>query len=448
MAETEFHMGSNALLQRTPIRSYEIHGISSMMRDLDWLSDDVPAVEAAILTRQRLDHLFRQALEVRSEPELTVRVGDVVLFRVLESGPFPDMETIWGGRVDVHPGRMYIGVVCERNSTKYFAASFSEKRCSYNQPVLQWVAQSGGIGYCTGCSPTLFEQTGYGRPSDVEVVGILYDRSREAYLNTLSISGLDGSAPSPRAEIPPVLLVLGTSTDVGKTTVACRVLQELSKEIGCVALKASGTEWIQDTLQHTGSGAAWGMNFGFVGLPTTYSIEAGIYKRAMTTLYRYVNDPSCIPSLKRPPIARDRPWTRPDMVLIEHGGDILGASVPVFLDDDYLTESIRMILVCSESALAMLGALGEISARRIGRRRYKLYAAMPRINPEGFIDRMMPYIDRGRLQGIVDINKPNREPAHGWRCEYASRHRQVLSVGDLAIEMRRILDEERQPKAR
>ena len=121
-----------------------------------------------------------------------------MLFRVLEPGPFPDMETTWGGRVAVVPGRIYIGVICERNSTKFFAASFGEKRCSYHKLVLQWVAQSGGIGYCTGYSPALSGQTGYGRPADVEVIGILYDSSREAYLNTISISGLESGDPQPR----------------------------------------------------------------------------------------------------------------------------------------------------------------------------------------------------------------------------------------------------------
>ena len=96
-----------------------------MMRDLEWLAEDVPALEAAILATQRLDHLLRADLEIRSGEQLTARVGDVVLFRVLEPGPFSDMETTWGGRVALVPGRIYIGVICERNSTKYFAASFA-----------------------------------------------------------------------------------------------------------------------------------------------------------------------------------------------------------------------------------------------------------------------------------------------------------------------------------
>ena len=427
-------------LQRTPVRSHEIHGISSMMRALEWLAEDVPAMEAAILTSQRLDSLLRADLEIRSGSELTARVGDVVLFRVLELGPFPDMETIWGGRVGLVPGHIYIGVICERNSTKYFAARFGEKRCSYHQLILQLVAQSGGIGYCTGCSPTLSEQTGYRRPADVEVIGVLYDLSRQVYLNTISMSDVEQSDVPAQAVIPPTLLVLGTTTDVGKTTIACRLLNGLSKRFSCAAIKASGTEWYQDSLLHMKGGAAWAMNFGFVGLPTTYPVDDVVYRRALYRLYHYIDDPQRIPYYRRPPADRDAKWQRPDLVLVEHGGDILGANVPVFLDDDYLISSVRMIIVCSESALAMVGAWEELSTRQIGSRPHKLYAAMPLINPESFIDRMTPLIERGQLQGIVDINKPEREPAHGWRCEYAARHEQVLSVTDVVMEMERIVD--------
>jgi hypothetical protein len=436
-------MNRDGTLQRTSVRSYEIHGISSMMRDLEWLSEDVPALEAAIRATQRLDHLLRADLEVRSGDQLTSRVGDVVLFRVLELGPFPDMETTWGGRVAVVPGCIYIGVICERNSTKFFAASLRETRCSYYKLILQWVAQSGGIGYCTGCSPALSEQTGYVRPADVEVIGILYDRSREAYLNTISISGLESDEPQPRVGIPPTLLVLGTTTDVGKTTIACRLLHGLSKRFTCAALKASGTGWYQDSLLHITSGAAWAMNFSFVGLPTTYSLDHVLYRRALNRLYHYIDDPDRIPFYKRPPADRDRKWLRPDFVLVEHGGDILGANVPAFLDDDYLIESVRMIVVCSESALALIGTLKELSIRRISTHRHKLYAAMPRINPEGFIDRIAPHIEDGRLQGIIDISKPEHEPPHGWRCEYANRHNQVLSANDAVLEMEHIVDDER-----
>ena len=436
-------MTDDKSVQQIPLASYEIHGIASMMRDLDWLADDVPALEAAILNGQRLDHLLRQDLVVRFGDQLAPRVGDVVLFRILEPGPFPDMETIWGGRVALVPGRIYMGVMCERNSTKYFTASFGERSCSYHKLILQMVAQSGGIGYCTGYSPTLSEQTGHGRAADVEVLGVLYDSSRQAYLNTIYSSGMAGSDLYPPVGMPPTLLILGTGTDVGKTTIACRLLHDLSQRFSCAAVKASGTEWYHDSLLHMNSGAALAMNFGFAGLPTTYSIDVALYKRAIYTLYRYVDDPGRMPFYKRPPGSRQLRAQRPEVLLVEHGGDILGANVPAFLDDDYLVEPVRMIIVCSESALAMIGAMHELSIRRIGTRRHKLYAAMPLVNPEGFIDRMAPHLACGRLHGIVDIHKPDREPPRGWRLEYASRHDQVLSIDDVIMEMERIVSEER-----
>ena len=431
-------------LHRTPIRSYEIHGIASMMRDLESLTDDVPVMEAAILAAQRLDQIVRPDLEVRSGDQLTARVGDVVLFRPLEPGPFSDMETTWGGRVELVPGRTYIGVICERNSTKYFTASFGEKPCSYHNLTLQLIAQSGGIGYCTGYSPVLSQETGHGRPADVEVLGVLYDSSRQVYLNTICISDLASGDPQPPVATPSTLLILGTTTDVGKTTTACRLLDGLSRKVSCAAVKASGTEWYQDSLLHMSSGAAWAINFGFVGLPTTYYIDDALYRRALYTLYRYLDDPQRIPVYKRPPHNRYERWPRPEVVVVEHGGDILGANVPVFLEDDHLMGPVRIIIICGESALATIGALKELSNRRIGTRRYKLYAAMPRINPQGFLYRMAPHIGCGRLDGIIDIHKPDREPTRGWRCEYADGYNDILSASDLVVEMEHIINKEKQ----
>ena len=429
-------------MDHTSIKSYEVHGISSMMRDLDWLADDVPALETEILGMQRLDPLLRPQLEVRSGAQLTARVGDVVLFRALQPGAYSDMETTWGGRVSLVSGRTYIGVICERNSTKFFTARLGERRCPYDKLVLQFIAQAGGIGYCTGYSPALAKLTGCGRPADVEVLGVLYDASRQVYLNTISISGLASDDSQPPVGVPPTLLILGTTTDVGKTTMACRLLHGLSKTLRCVAIKASGTGWYEDSILHLGSGASWAMNFGFVGLPTTYWTDAALYTRAIYTLYRYVVHPGDLPLYKRPPNSRHEQPRRPQVLIVEHGGDVLGANVPVFLDDNCLMAPVRVVIVCSESALSLAGALAEMRSRRIGARHLRLYAAMPQVNPEGFIDRVTPYIDRGELHGIVDIHKPEHEPAGGWRREYADRHSQALSANDIVTEIERILTKE------
>ena len=250
--------------------------------------------------------------------------------------------------------------------------------------------------------------------------------------NTLSISGLlSCEAPAPR-DVPPTLLIVGTATDVGKTTLACRLLQELAKSFCCVAIKASGTAWYEDSQLHARNGAAWAINFSFVGLPTTYYIDSAVYKQSIYTLYQYVCAPERIPVYKRPPEIRDQKMPQAEILLVEHGGDILGANVPVFLEDEYLVRPVRILIICCESALALMGALKELQERRIDLSRMRVYAAMPLVNPYAFLERVGPIMERGLLHGVIDANKAENTPEHGWRCEYTNRHLEIMTAKDMA----------------
>ncbi len=430
-------------IQRESLKKLRIHGIASIVRDLDWLADSFADLEAAILASRPLETVLSPSLELRSGSCLTVRVGDVVLFRPIEQGAYLDMETTWGDRVNLVPGRIYMGVICERSSTKFFTASFSGKQFSYDKLVLQFVAQAGGIGYCTGYSPSLRQQTGSGRSANVEVLGLLYHRTRHAYLNTLSMSGLLSHEPPAPRDVPPTLLIAGTATDVGKTTLACKLLQELTKRFCCVAIKASGTAWYEDSQLHARNGAAWAINFSFVGLPTTYYIDSAVYRRSIYTLYQYVCSPDSIPVYKRPPETRNQKMPQTEILLVEHGGDILGANVPVFLEDEYLIRPVMVLIICCEGALALMGALQELQERRIDSSRTRIYAAMPLVNPHAFLERVGPIVERGLLHGVIDVNKAENTPEHGWRCEYTNRHLEIMTAKDMASVMTTIVNEEK-----
>jgi len=132
-----------------------------------------------------------------------------------------------------------------------------------------------------------------------------------------------------------------------------------------------------------------------------------------------------------------------ELLLIEHGGDILGANVPVFLEDKDLVDPVRILIICCESALALTGALKELQERRIDSSRTRLYAAMPLVNPHAFLERIRPIIEQGRLHGVIDVHKPENIPDHGWRCEYTSRHSEIMTAKDLANVMTTIISEER-----
>lgn len=430
-------------IQRTSLKEFQIHGISSMVRDLDWLAENCDDLEAAILANQPLGTALSPSLELRSGCCLTVAVGDVVLFRPLWGGAYRDMETTWGGRVDLVPGRVYLGVICERSSTKFFSAKFTGDKPSYDGLILQLVAQAGGIGYCTGYSPSLRQQSGCGQAATVEILGVLYHERRRAYLNTMAMSGLlSHEVFAPRA-VPPTLLIVGTGTDVGKTTLACKLLQELSKDLRCVAIKASGTAWYKDSQLHISSGAAWALNFSFAGLPTTYYVDSNLYKQSIYELYNYVCVPERIPAYKRPPEIRHQKISQAELLVVEHGGDILGANVPAFLDDEQLVGPVKLLVICCESALALIGALKELWEHHIDSSRIRLYAAMPLVNPQAFMERVVPLIERGLVHGVIDVNKPEAVPEYGWRCEYSSRHLEIITAKQMASVMTTIIREER-----
>ena len=181
MPETSTTNPASAI-QRESLKNSQIHGIASIVRDLDWLADSFADSGGCYPCKPTARDCAISNLELRSGNCLTVRVGDVILFRPIEQGAYRDMETTWGDRVNLVPGRIYMGVICERSSTKFFTASFSGKRLSYDNLVLQFVAQAGGIGYCTGYSPSLRQQNGSGRSANVEVLGVIYHRARHAYL--------------------------------------------------------------------------------------------------------------------------------------------------------------------------------------------------------------------------------------------------------------------------
>jgi hypothetical protein len=357
-----------------------------------------------------------------------------VAFDLLESGAYRDMETLWGGRVRLTPGRSYLGVVCERGSTKFITASFDGVPPSYGELVLQLVAQGGGVGYCTGFSPDLAQECGCGRASNVAIIGQLYDNKKAMYLNTVDLSGLSCDLVPLSETIPPTVLVLGTATNVGKTTVVKELLKAFSSHYICAAIKASGTGWYEDSLFHMDGGASLALNFTFTGLPTTYYVDPHVYKNSLYQLYRYVSHPMSVPPVFLPP-ARRGAVSKADVLFVEHGGDMIWASIPVFLTDDVLMHSVKMIVICSEGALGFMGALGELRRLGIvGSSDRKVYASMPFMNPEAFIRRVQGFLDQGEIRSILDIGKPEGLVNDEARFRYSQSHYLIKTAFDLLAE--------------
>ena len=263
--------------------------------------------------------------------------GDVCAFELSRDAGAITIEAVTGRAMQIAPGDRFLGTAGYRESTRWVVGTLPEGGLVPGNDY--WVlADCGVVGTYLGDSP---RQKGH--LGQVRFLGIMHDASG-ATLN------MGQFALRPKASADhgaPAFLVVGTSSEVGKTTAAISVLQALrrSGRASVVALKATGTSSLTELHSYQDFGARPCLDCVDFGLPTTYPTgrdQVGEYFDA-------VLDASLA-------IAADA-------ILIECGGDVLGANVPAFLTRLVARRpAVRVILAASDS-LAALGAksvLGEM----------------------------------------------------------------------------------------
>jgi len=98
------------------------------------------------------------------------------------------------------------------------------------------------------------------------------------------------------------------------------------------------------------------------------------------------------------------------------------------------------IVICSESALALVGALGELDEYISNSRKPLIYANMPLVNPQGFMRRVGALLEKGALAGVIDINKPELHSEREQRLQYARFYNRVLSSEDFVSSIDGVLN--------
>ena len=133
--------------------------------------------------------------------------------------------------------------------------------------------------------------------------------------------------------------MVGTSAEVGKTTAGIAINRSLRQKgyRTVITLKATGTSSLSELLAYLDFGVADAFDCVDFGLPTTYpSDRPGIEHVFNHALGFCLSMPA-------------------DAVLIECGGDILGANVPVFLKCLKGKRSDANIILAAGDALGALG---------------------------------------------------------------------------------------------
>jgi hypothetical protein len=198
-----------------------------------------------------------------------------------------------------------------------------------------WVlSYSGVVGELISCySPSDTRHLGR-----VRYVGAVCG-GRSETLNIRQFSVADGGAVGTDRNAP-VYLILGTSSEVGKTTAGVAVLRALRMQghTTVVALKATGTPMIAEIAQYRDFGASRAFDCIDFGLPTAFPPG----RRGIDNFLRNMLD-FCF-SLPA------------DAVVVECAGDMVSANAPELLSSLKARRSDLKIVLAAADALGAMGA--------------------------------------------------------------------------------------------
>jgi len=139
------------------------------------------------------------------------------------------------------------------------------------------------------------------------------------------------------AKIPPGVLIAASSSEAGKTVLCSKLIQQLTlRGLRVGAVKATGTGGGLDGVQYRIHGAVKVLDQVDAGLITTHGSKE-LFQQRIPRIYQRMAA------------------TNVDLLLTELGGDLVSANNPAFFDLDELIQSMGLMIVIANDALAAYG---------------------------------------------------------------------------------------------
>ncbi len=263
--------------------------------------------------------------------EIPARAGTVVAARILNAKTsYNTMEDVHGRMVALHPGDVIAGALGHRDALYGYSGRVPEKISVGDQ--LQLLNIGGVVGIGAEAVP------GLGEPFRIEVLGSVlefpYLGTRVGLPANIERAAL-ARAPLPEV-LPPIIALVGTCMDAGKTTAASVIIGELSRKgLRIAAGKLTGVSLRRDVLQMADCGAEPTAIFTDFGVVTTSEATA---LAAAHSLVSYLAD------------------AEPDVIVLEMGDGLLGTyGVHALLADPALRGAITATVLCAQDPVGAWG---------------------------------------------------------------------------------------------
>jgi hypothetical protein len=263
--------------------------------------------------------------------ELFASEGDVCLFEIALNSTAALVEDPAGRYMTLLPGDRFLATPGHRASTRWVVGQVPPEGLIPGETY--WVLSDAGVvGELISDSPRRKEHL-----VEAKYLGVSVQPDGSA-VNIAQFAIKPGRRRSDRGAA--LFLVLGTSSEVGKTTAAIAVVRTLkSSGLSTVcATKMTGTAAFNEIAKYRDFGATHTFDSVDFGLPTTYTPDLDKIQRWFDYALNVLLS-EC-----------------PDALVIECGGDIFGANVPTFLDCLKAKRQDFKVILAAPDALAAAGA--------------------------------------------------------------------------------------------
>jgi len=293
-----------------------------------------------VTSKVRLDRIASSTrnAHLRSEvligPEVVSEEGRILAVRIgSDKAVYNQVEDPTGRLIRLRSGDVLAGVLGARRALRGYEGEVPQSLSAGD--TIEVLNLGGVLGHCTAGNPDL------GPPFEAEVLGAVLSFPKTGDRVGLPASIRDGAVPAAQHLVdgPPIVAVVGTCMDAGKTVAAGEVIRGLSRfGLKVAGVKLTGVSLRRDALAMIDAGATEALTFTDAGIVSTDD------DAALTTAYGLLNE------LTR--------RCRPDVIVAEFGDGILGEyGVATLLGDSALVHRIAAVVCCAPDQVGAWGAV-------------------------------------------------------------------------------------------
>ena len=272
--------------------------------------------------------------EVLTSSEIPCREGIVVAVRVLtDKTTYNQMELPSGRMALVKKGDVVAGALGHRQALFGYSGHLPDHLVPGDK--VQLLNIGGVLGICDSINPDL------GPPFDAEVIGAVLSfpflGERVGVPARIGERPLDLAAPLEAAGVP-VIAMVGSCMNSGKTAAACTLVRHLSHAGYTVdAFKATGVSLRRDILAMEDAGARTTGIFTDLGIVSTSAVNSAAVTRTLLTQLAA---------------------GKPEAIMVELGDGLLGAyGVDAILDDEEIKKAFTAVILAANDPVAAWGGV-------------------------------------------------------------------------------------------